>query len=50
MNAIKTIQLNLRKRPPVSSNPVLKPITRRQNFRLVQTETNCRRHFKAHLK
>ena len=26
------------------------PITRRQNFRLVQTETNCRRHFKVHAK
>ena len=25
-------------------------ITRRQNFRLVQIETNCRRHFKVHLK
>ena len=25
------------------------PITRRQNSRLVQIETNCR-HFKAHLK
>ena len=28
----------------------LQPITRRQNFRLVQIETNCRQHFKAHLK
>ena len=28
----------------------VKPITRRQNFRLVQIETNCRRHFKVHLK
>ena len=26
------------------------PITRRQTFRLFQTETNCRRHFKKHLK
>ena len=26
------------------------PITRRHNFRLVQIETNCRRHFKVHLK
>ena len=26
------------------------PITRQQNFRLVQNETNCRRHFKVHLK
>ena len=25
-------------------------ITRRQNFRLVQIETNCRRHFQVHLK
>ena len=25
-------------------------IIRRQNFRLVQIETNCRRHFKVHLK
>ena len=25
-------------------------ITRRQNFRLVQIETNCRRHCKAYLK
>ena len=25
-------------------------LTRRQNFRLVQIETNCRRHFKVHLK
>ena len=24
--------------------------TRRQNFRLVQIETNCRRHFEVHLK
>ena len=24
-------------------------ITRRQNFKLVQIETNCRRHFKVHL-
>ena len=26
------------------------PITRQQNFRLVQIETNCRRHFKMHVK
>ena len=26
------------------------PITRQQNFRLVQIETNSRRHFKVHLK
>ena len=26
------------------------PITSRQNFRLVQIETNCRRRFKVHLK
>ena len=26
------------------------PITRQQNFRLVQIETNCRRHFKVNLK
>ena len=26
------------------------PITRRQNFRLVQIETYCRRNFKVHLK
>ena len=26
------------------------PIKRRQNFRLVHTEINCRRHFKVHLK
>ena len=26
------------------------PITRGQNFRQVQSETNCRRHFKVHLK
>ena len=26
------------------------PITRRQNFRLFQIETNGRRHFKVHLK
>ena len=26
-----------------------KPITRLQNFRLVQIETNCRRHFKMHV-
>ena len=25
-------------------------ITRRQNFRMVQMETNCRQHFKVHLK
>ena len=25
-------------------------ITRRQNFRLVQIEANCRQHFKLHLK
>ena len=29
---------------------LLIPITRRQNFELVQIETNCRRHFKVHLK
>ena len=29
---------------------MIEPITRRQNFRLVQFETNCRRHFKMHLK
>ena len=28
----------------------ISPITRRQNFRQVQIETNCRRHFKVHLK
>ena len=28
----------------------LYPVTRRQNFRLVQTETNCRRHFNVHFK
>ena len=27
-----------------------KPITKRQNFKLVQIETNCRLHFKVHLK
>ena len=26
------------------------PITRRQNFRLVRTEPNCRGHFRVHLK
>ena len=26
------------------------PSTRRKNFRLVQIETNCRRHFKVHSK
>ena len=26
-----------------------KPITRQQTFRLVQIETNCRRHFKVQL-
>ena len=26
------------------------PITRRQNFRMVKIETNCRRHFKVRLK
>ena len=26
------------------------PFTRRQNFGLVNSETNCRRHFKVHLK
>ena len=26
-----------------------KAITRRQNFRVVQIETNCRQHFKVHL-
>ena len=26
------------------------PITRRQNYRLIQIETNCRQHFKVHLK
>ena len=28
----------------------LYPITRQQNFRLVQIETNFRRHFKVHIK
>ena len=28
----------------------LNQVTRRQNFRLVQIETNCRRRFKVHLK
>ena len=28
----------------------LKTITRRENFLLVQNETNCRRHSKVHLK
>ena len=26
------------------------PITRRQKFRLIQIETNCKRNFQAHLK
>ena len=30
--------------------PSFPPITRRQNFRLVQIETNCRQHFKVLLK
>ena len=29
---------------------VYQPITRQQKFRQVQIETNCRRHFKVHLK
>ena len=32
------------------SQNVLEPITRQQNFRLVQIQTNCRRHLKVHLK
>ena len=28
----------------------VQPMTRRQNFRLAQIETNCRRHFKMHEK
>ena len=28
----------------------INPLPERQNFRLVQIETNCRRHFKVHLK
>ena len=31
-------------------NNICLTITRRQNFRLVQLETDCRRHFKVHLK
>ena len=31
-------------------NTCSQPITRWQDFRLVQIETNCRRHFKVHLK
>ena len=27
---------------------ISKPITRLQNFRLVQTETNCKQHFKGY--
>ena len=30
-------------------NLLHQPITRQQNFRLVQIETNCRQHFKVHL-
>ena len=33
----------------IIKNPPPKPITGRQTFRLVQIETNCRRHFKGHL-
>ena len=33
-------------RPPVIHNH-LKPFTRRQNYRLVQIETNCRRHLRV---
>ena len=29
---------------------VAEPITTQQNFRLVQIETNCIRHFKVHVK
>ena len=36
-------------RTSIFINPSL-PITRKQNFRLVQIETKCRRHFKKHLK
>ena len=32
------------------SSMVALPITRRQNFRLVQIEKNRRRHFEVHLK
>ena len=34
----------------LSSHASLWLITRRQNFRLVQIKTKCRRHFKVHLK
>ena len=33
-----------------SARFLYQPITRRQNFRLVQIKTNCRRHLKVHLK
>ena len=29
---------------------LVQPITRQDNFRMVQIETDCRRHFKVHLK
>ena len=34
----------------VACSPIQSVITRRQNFRLVQIETNCRQHYKVHLK
>ena len=43
-------QQNLTRYHLSNRNMFLSPITRRQHFRLVQIETNYRRHFKVHLK
>ena len=39
-------ETHVRHRPPWYDLSCL-PVTRQQNFRLVETETNCRRHFKV---
>ena len=56
LNNVDLIRENLRvlffltaKHIKITQNPS-SPITRRQNFRLVQIETNCRLYFKVHLK
>ena len=45
-NNITTTKCNL----ILYHNKPMRNILRRQNFRRVQTETNCRQHFKVHLK
>ena len=36
--------------PIVARSSILNPLPDDKNFRLVQIETNCKRHFKVHLK